>query len=250
MKKLTIYIASSWKNQHAVEMLTALLREEGHTVISWVENNYGETHNHVTKEFDFETWVQSPESDQSFAFDTNGAHTCQLFIYVGPAGQDAAAECGICYSRNMAGFNIPMYALHAKSEGFGLMRKMFNKWFDRYTDLLEAVNDYQSVIQEEKKTILMIGDVSGSLGQLEAEYNFWEKLLETRGYEVINPLNEIRYNNIHSESLFHMLRRANRLFVFNNWKESELAKLVYEAAADLSYIIIHETPPKLDTHDK
>ena len=29
---MTIYIASSWRNQHAVEMLTALLRERGHTV--------------------------------------------------------------------------------------------------------------------------------------------------------------------------------------------------------------------------
>jgi len=51
---MKIYIASSWKNQHGVEMLTALLREKGHVVVSWVENNYGEEHNHVTKKFPFE----------------------------------------------------------------------------------------------------------------------------------------------------------------------------------------------------
>jgi len=57
----SIYIASSWKNQHAVEMLTTLLRQLGFVVLSWIENNYGETHNHVTKKFDFETWVNTNE---------------------------------------------------------------------------------------------------------------------------------------------------------------------------------------------
>ncbi len=136
---MKIYIASSWKNQHTVEMLTALLREQNHEVISWVENNYGEGHNHVTKNFDFETWVNSDESWQSFDFDTNGAATCDLFIYVGPSGKDAAAECGIAWAKG-----IPMIGLYAKGEDFGLMRKMFLKWYSKYTELLEAVNEFNN----------------------------------------------------------------------------------------------------------
>ena len=31
---MKIYIASSWKNQHAVQMMTALLRERGHEVVA------------------------------------------------------------------------------------------------------------------------------------------------------------------------------------------------------------------------
>jgi hypothetical protein len=104
-----------------------------------VENNYGENHNHVTKKFDFETWVNSDDSDQSFEFDTHGAMTCDLFIYIGPAGKDAAAECGICYGQRLHGRTIPMLALYAKGEDFGLMRKMFDYWFERYDDLLEAI---------------------------------------------------------------------------------------------------------------
>ena len=142
---MKIYIASSWKNQHAVEMLTSLLRQEMFEVVSWIENNYGENHNHVTKKFDFETWVNSPESDQSFSFDTNGALNCNIFIYVGPAGKDAAAECGICYGQKMRGLYIPMLALYAKGEDFGLMRKMFDQWFERYTDLISAVKEIKSV---------------------------------------------------------------------------------------------------------
>lgn len=142
---MRIYIASSWKNQHSVEMLTALLREAGHEVISWVENNFGENHNHVTKKFSFEEWVSSAESDQSFEFDTAGAGTCDLFIYVGPAGKDAAAECGIAWANN-----IPMIGLYAKGEDFGLMRKMFNKWCFRYTEVLEAVKVHAGMLEDLK----------------------------------------------------------------------------------------------------
>jgi len=134
-----IYIASSWKNQHAVEMLTSHFRVRGYEVISWVENNFGENHNHVTKKFDFETWVNSKESDQSFEFDINGAMSCDLFVYVGQSGKDAAAECGMCYGQRLAGKTIPMFGLTCKGEDFGLMRKMFDGWFDRYPDLIAAV---------------------------------------------------------------------------------------------------------------
>ncbi len=137
MKTKKIYIASSWKNQHAVEMLTALLRERKYEVISWVENNYGENHNHVTKQFDFETWVNSEESRQSFEFDTKGARYCDLFIYVAPAGKDAAAECGIAWCAG-----VPMFGLFAKGEDFGLMRKMFDAWYGRVPELLSAVDEY------------------------------------------------------------------------------------------------------------
>ncbi len=129
---MKIYIASSWKNQHAVEMLTDLLRKQGHEVLSFVENNYGEGHNHTTKEFDFETWVNSPKSDQSFEYDTNGAKNSDLVIYISPSGKDAAAECGIAWASG-----VPIIGLHAKGEDFGLMRKLMVGWFERFTDVLE-----------------------------------------------------------------------------------------------------------------
>ena len=138
---MKIYIASSWKNQHAVEMLTDLLREKGHEIISWVENNYGEDHNHVTKKIDFETWVNSEESDQSFLFDTQGAATCDCLIYLAPAGKDAAAEVGLAFSNK----ECLLVGLYAKGEDFGLMRKMFDRWFDRYQDLLKYLDFYDSL---------------------------------------------------------------------------------------------------------
>jgi hypothetical protein len=136
---MRIYIASSWRNQHAIEMLTALLRDRGHEVISWVENNYGENHNHVTGKFDFETWVNSKESNQSFYFDTNGATRSDLVIYLSPSGKDAAAEVGAAWA-----CNIPVLGLYSKGEDFGLMRKMIRRWFERYTDLLEYLEEFMA----------------------------------------------------------------------------------------------------------
>jgi hypothetical protein len=137
MKTLTIYIASSWQHQHAVEMLTSIFRLNNYHVTSWVENNYGENHNHVTKKFDFETWVNSKESEQSFLFDTIGAMSCDIFVYLGRAGKDAAAECGMAYASGK-----PMFALYSKGEDFGLMRKMFKSWHYRISDLVDTITNF------------------------------------------------------------------------------------------------------------
>lgn len=134
---MKIYIASSWRNQHGVEMLTALLREKGHEVISWVENNYGEGHNHVTKNFSFDDWVNSPLANQSFEFDTNGATLSDLVIYYGPSGKDACAELGAAWASK-----IPIIGLWAKGEDLGLMRKMVSSWHMRYIEILETVEIY------------------------------------------------------------------------------------------------------------
>jgi hypothetical protein len=76
---MKIYIASSWKNQHGVEMLTALLREKGHEVVSWIENSYDEQlyvgYENMSK------WIQSENGAKAFDYDTYGASTCDLMIF-------------------------------------------------------------------------------------------------------------------------------------------------------------------------
>lgn len=131
---MNIYIASSWKNQHAVEMLTWFLRQKHHKVYSFVENNYGEGHS-ATKPMDFEKWVNTPEAEKSFKYDTNGATLSDLVIYIGPSGKDAAAEVGMAWARG-----VRILGLYAKGEDFGLMRKIMSAWYERYEDLLKAVD--------------------------------------------------------------------------------------------------------------
>lgn len=135
-KQRKIYIASSWKNQYAVELLTKELRTTGYEVISWIENNFQENHNHVTKAMPFEDWVNSHESRQSFLFDTNGVRSCQVMIYLGPAGKDAAAEVGMAFA-----LGKPILGLWAKGEDFGLMRKMIT-WCDSLKELTHKLDKY------------------------------------------------------------------------------------------------------------
>lgn len=137
---MRIYIAASWKNQHAVEMLTDHLRAAGHEVLSFVENNHGENPNSSTNEakaeksVPFDEWCETPDGQRSFDYDTNGAMFSDLVIYVGPSGKDAAAEVGMAFSRH-----VPILGLWAKGEDFGLMRKMMLAWYHDYRKLIDGV---------------------------------------------------------------------------------------------------------------
>lgn len=135
MKKLTIYIAASWKHRHAVEMLTDLLRQRGHEVRSFVENNHGED----VKPVPFETWVESEEAETSFRYDTGAAMECNMTIYIGPSGKDAAAEVAMAWACGKI-----TLGLYAKGEDFGLMRKMLD-WHRDFRSLLTAVDVYAGV---------------------------------------------------------------------------------------------------------
>lgn len=131
---MIIYIASSWKNQHAVEMLTALLRGRGHEVLSFVENNHGEYLKAKDgKPLPFDEWCWSEQGRESFEFDTRSAMNSDLVIYVGPSGKDAAAEIGMAYAKG-----VPIIGLHAKGEDFGLMRRLI-RWFTKYDEVLTFV---------------------------------------------------------------------------------------------------------------
>ncbi len=131
---MKIYIASSWKNVHAVEMLTSLLRDKEHKVLSFVENNYGEGPGSV-KHIDFEKWVGTENADSSFKYDTDGATKSDLVIYISPSGTDAWAEVGAAWASG-----VPIFGLYAKGEQSGLMRKMMMGWGQRYQDILDWVD--------------------------------------------------------------------------------------------------------------
>lgn len=133
---MRIYIASSWKNQHAVEMLTDFLEGLGrsHQVISFVRQadqdegraNFGDS--------TLDQWIESEAGERKFDFDLQGAMESDLVIYVGPSGTDAWAEVGAAY-----GSGVPIFGLWAKGEQAGLMRRMV-AWFKDYRELLNAVD--------------------------------------------------------------------------------------------------------------
>ena len=130
---MKIYIASSWKNQHAVEMLTSILRDSGHKVHSFIERAISDEGRSNIK-FDFEEWINSKDGEDKFNYDLQGATQSDMVIYIGPSGTDAWAEIGAAYASG-----LPILGLWAKGEPSGLMRRMV-VWFKDYKELLAAIN--------------------------------------------------------------------------------------------------------------
>lgn len=131
---MDIYIASSWRNQHAVEMLTQMLRDRGHFVRSFIENNHGEGHG-AEKPIDFEEWVKTDQADNSFEYDIKGATESDLVVYISPSGTDAWAEVGAAWAAERL-----ILGLYAKGEPAGLMRKMVTAWYGDYQELLAEID--------------------------------------------------------------------------------------------------------------
>lgn len=140
MKELTLslYIASSWRNQHAVEMLTSMLREHGHTVVSFVDEarRSGELDLDYREYHDPAVWIMSSDGRKKFNFDTQGATESDLVVYVGPSGTDAWAEVGAAWGRG-----VPVIGLWAKGEPAGLMRRMV-RWYHSYTQILAVCDGW------------------------------------------------------------------------------------------------------------
>jgi hypothetical protein len=129
-----IYIAASWRHQHAVELLSDLLEGYGHQVVSFVREaaDSGELRaGGVT----LEQWIDSEDGLRKFEFDTQGAMGADAVVYVGPSGTDAWAEVGAAWARG-----VPVLGLWAKGEPAGLMRRMVC-WFDNHRHLVAALNN-------------------------------------------------------------------------------------------------------------
>lgn len=132
---MKVYIAASWKHQHAVEMMTRLLRDRNIEVMSFVENNNEDPDckKAGSKALPFDEWIYSESGSRSFEFDTGWAMRADMVVYIGPSGKDAAAELGMAFARG-----VPIVGLYAKGEDFGLMRRIVS-WKYAFMDVVEAV---------------------------------------------------------------------------------------------------------------
>ncbi len=159
-RPLTIYIASSFRNIHAVRMLADRLRADGHTILDWtskapplpadmpIEERRAVLDGYATGLCPARTQGDSggaalrrerAERGDIFRFCAHACARADLVIYIGPAGQDSACEVGMAYTSG-----VPVYGLRGKLESPGLiMAKAVTRWFDNVDDLLEALYDDQ-----------------------------------------------------------------------------------------------------------
>lgn len=133
---MKIYIAASFRHQHAVEMLTERLEDMGIEVLSWLRE--GRPDEAFLSKIELENFIRSQEGERVFRFCAGSATTADLLIYLGPSGCDAWAEVGAAY-----GSGVPVMGLLAKSEEVGLMRHMIQSWSTSVSDLLKRVKAFQ-----------------------------------------------------------------------------------------------------------
>ena len=148
---MRIYIASSWRNQHAVELLSKLLEDNGCTVVSFVAARRREEGGTCTGPVDLDAWIASEAGRLMFHHDLDGACRSDLVIYLGPSGTDAWAEVGAAYASG-----VPVVGLLAKGETAGLMRRMVSRWFDDHRELLRFLEEV-----EEETVPLVVGGLHG-----------------------------------------------------------------------------------------
>ena len=132
---MRIYIAASWKHQHAVEMLTGHLEGNGHEVLSWLRE--GRPEEAFLSRLELTAFIRSEEGRRVFRFCAESATGADLVIYLGPSGCDAWAEVGAAY-----GAGVMVLGLLAKSEEVGLMRHMVRRWYRSVAELLAAVEEF------------------------------------------------------------------------------------------------------------
>ena len=133
---MKIYIASSFKNLHGVHLLRDLLAAQGHELLDWSalapplpDDMPPEERRQI---------LDSDERGEIFDFCAQACKSADLVIYLGPAGQDAAAEVGVAYASG-----VPVLGLVGPLEAPGLiLTRCVGKWFNRVADLLNYLGKF------------------------------------------------------------------------------------------------------------
>ena len=130
---MKIYIASSFKNLHGVHLLRNELAKRGHTVLDW-----SALAPPLPDDMPLDArraLLDSDERGEIFDFCEQACQEADTVIYMGPAGQDAAAEVGIAYASN-----VRVLGLAGPLEAPGLiLSRCVSQWFANIGDLLAAV---------------------------------------------------------------------------------------------------------------
>ncbi|MDR1044291.1 MAG: translation initiation factor 2 [Candidatus Adiutrix sp.] len=111
---MKIYIASSARNLHGVQLLRDALNERGHLVLDWTALA-PPLPDHLSPE-ERRAALDSDERGEIFKFCSQACQEADLLIYLGPSGQDAACEVGLALAAG-----VPVIGLSAPTEKPGLI---------------------------------------------------------------------------------------------------------------------------------
>ena len=126
---MDIYIAASWQQAAAVDLLAARLRDMGHTVFAFTEQPGQPVQPPPPG------WHESPAGYRVWCADMQACVGADLVLYIG-GGCDAWAEVGAAWA-----VGVPVLGLRTKGEAVGIQRRMIMRWCGTVAELLAGVAD-------------------------------------------------------------------------------------------------------------
>jgi hypothetical protein len=139
---LTIYIASSFRSLHAVQLLRDALADRCHKVRDWTQFAPPLPEG-LTPEAR-RMMMDADARGEIFNFCAEACAQADLVIYLGPAGQDAAAEVGMAYVSG-----VPVFGLAGPLEQPGLiLTRAVTRWVSNAQELLDAVEEWAVYLKD------------------------------------------------------------------------------------------------------
>lgn len=136
MATFSIYIASSFRNLHAVQLLRNTLLAEGFAVFDWT--SLAPPLPHELSPSERRQALDADERGDIFRYCAEACGSADAVVYMGQSGQDAGIEVGIAYNAG-----VPVFGLAGPLEKPGLMlARAVVHWFDDVQSLLIGLNVY------------------------------------------------------------------------------------------------------------
>lgn len=110
---LKVYIASSFKNIHAVRLLGKSMRSMGYEILDWTLKATPPEGLNAQKRRE---WMDTDHGGEVFIFCAKACKEADFIVYLGTSGQDAGVEVGIAY-----GSEKPVLGIRGPLESPGLM---------------------------------------------------------------------------------------------------------------------------------
>lgn len=110
---LKVYIASSFKNIHAVRLLAKSMQAMGYEILDWTLKATPPEGLNASQRRE---WMDTDHGGEVFVFCANACKQADFVIYLGTSGQDAGVEVGIAY-----GCGKPVLGIRGPLESAGLM---------------------------------------------------------------------------------------------------------------------------------
>ncbi len=137
---MQVYIASSFKNIHAVKLLSKYMRGLGYNILDWTEKA---TPPEGLNSSQRREWMDTDHGGEVFRFCEQACMKADFLIYLGTSGQDAGVELGIAH-----GLSIPILGIRGPLESPGLMlHGVITTWVEdveQAVKILAEIMDYKN----------------------------------------------------------------------------------------------------------